>query len=150
MTQYALYKNDFFENKPIWMPKRLYEVVCNRSNPRSKEYMMALLEQEFPNTKLISIDNIPKDATQIILLYSDSIGLGFSYIEGSLIRKCKLLVLNGRRRQFALSIKMHALFCFKRFLEITFIPELFVAPFLLSIALLLASKDAISGILHDK
>ena len=88
MKTYAFFNNSFFIQKPWWLPIKLYSVICQRSNPRTQEYMLALLREKFPDAELIS----KGDSCQIgriILLYPDSIGLGWSGLEKEYIKKFK-------------------------------------------------------------
>lgn len=127
------------------MPSKLYQAVCYRANPRSKHYMQDLLMQEFPDVPIVDVKQIPSDARTIVLLYRDAIGLGYSYLEGTLIRKKQLIALTGRRRKFALTAIGHFKLSVKRLMELTFLPELIVAPFLIFTATVLAIKDHLSG-----
>lgn len=143
MTTYAILNDAFFCNKPAWMPAKLYQAVCYRANPRSRQYMQDLLAAEFPDVQIVEAKKIPADAKTIILLYRDAIGLGCSYLEGTLIRSKQLIALNGRKRKFALPAMQHFKLCIKRLLEITLLPELIIAPVLIGLALMLAIKDQI-------
>ena len=142
MTIYALFDNSFFENKPWWMPYKLYRVVCQRANPRNKSYMLALLAEQFPTAKLVQINNIPQDATHLILLYPDAIGLGWSEVEKACLRyKHNIQVLNGRKRLFDFNSKIYNKFKYKRFLEKTMLLEFCFAPILIVAGAVLACKD---------
>ena len=80
MKTYAIFNDSFFQKKPGWMPERLYCVVCQRSNSRSKEYMLTLLREKFPGAELIDLEQ-PRPPGRIVLLYPDAIGLGWGKIE---------------------------------------------------------------------
>lgn len=145
MKTYALFDNSFFTHKPWWLPVKLYNVVCQRSNPRTKEYMLDLLREKFPDAELISADNLHQTGT-LVLLYPDAIGLGW----GKLEKKCfkifkEVSVLNGRRRCFNLTYMGHNKLLLRRVLEATFLPELIIAPLLLIYGVILAIKDKIEG-----
>ena len=145
MKTYALFDNSFFTHKPWWLPTKLYGVVCHRSNPRTQEYMLALLQEKFPDAELISKDN-PYQLEQIVLLYPDAIGLGWGNLEKKYIRKFKRVdVLNGRRQRFPLTAMVRNKLLFRRMLEITFLPEFIFAPCLLIAGSVLAIKDKIVG-----
>jgi hypothetical protein len=145
MITYALFDDSFFQKKPWWMLQKLYNVVCNRSNPRSKNYMTQLLHKKFPGVKVIGQI---QDHTQgdIILLYSDSIGLGLSKLEGLLMKQnIKIKVLNGRGRIFNFNSSVRKQLLFRRFLEVTFLPEILFSPILFICGIVLVLKDKLSN-----
>ena len=150
MTTYAILNSAFFATKPSWMPAKLYQAICYRANPRSEQYMINLLAQEFPNTTIVEANAIPADTKTIVLLYRDAIGIGYSTLEGKLIRNTKLVALTGRRRKFTLTKTQHFKLWIKRILEVTLLPELIFAPILLVGATLLAVKDQLLGYTNDK
>lgn len=146
MTYYAIFNNDFFSEKPRWMPSKLYEVVCQRANPRTKQYMLDLLHHQFPDSKAVLLKDIPHTAEEVILLFPDAIGLGFNSLE----KKCKdrfkrIMVLNGRKRQFILNDTMKRKLLLRRFLECSFLPELCFMPILLFWGLFFTLKDSLRG-----
>ena len=125
------------------------EAVRYKANPRPKDYMAALLGEQHPGATVADVDrdaNWPEQvarAGQVVLLYPDAIGMGFSGIERKLVRAMRpgaaLLVLNGRRRDFPLSVRMHRGLRFRRFLAWTMLPEfvamtafILITPFLLA------------------
>ena len=133
MKTYALFDDSFFKRKPWWMPEKLYRVVCKRSNPRSKEYMLQLLHEKFSGAELIDLGQ-PRSPGKIILLYPDSIGLGWRKIENRLKAQTQdLTVLNGRRRVFELTPSVHRQLLLRRFLEMTFLHVLVVKLFVVLI-----------------
>lgn len=140
MKTYAIFDNSFFQKKPWYLPEKLYRAVCNRSNPRSKDYMLALLHENFPTAKLIDQDQISSPGN-IILLYPDSIGLGWKKVERLLKNQTNITVLNGRRRVFNLTSSIRKKLLLHRFFEITFIPEILLTPFLLFYGVIIAIKD---------
>ena len=147
MKIYALFDDSFFRKKPRWMPQKLYRVVCQRSNPRSKEYMLELLQEKFPGTELIDLEQ-PCSPGKVILLYPDAIGLGWEKIERRLKihnQNQKLMVLNGRRRVFEFTPSIRRTLLLRRFLEMTFLPEILLMPFVLFYGALVATKDKFSG-----
>ena len=145
MKTYALFDDSFFQNKPWWMPLKLHNVVSIRANARSKEYMLDLLHEYFPEARVDQMD-VPCENAQIILLYPDSIGLGWSHLEKRLWKKFQeVRVLNGRKRCFALTKHGRLKLVLRRFLEVTFLPEIVCAPFLLLYGTFLAIKDKIKG-----
>ena len=145
MKTYAIFDDSFFQNKPWWMPKKLHNVVSIRANPRSQEYMLELLQEHFPEATIIDIDS-PHENGQLFLLYPDSIGLGWGVLERKLLKNFKdIKVLNGRKRSFPFKSLIQFNLILRRFLEITFLPEIVLAPFLVMYGALLAVKDRIAG-----
>lgn len=106
------------------------KVVWYKANPRTADYMKALLTEHHPNAQFVDwtrrLMNDIGQADVIVLLYPDSIGLGFAAIERDLARRAsnpRIEVLNGRRRQFEFdSAARHGL-RFRRFLEWTMLVE---------------------------
>lgn len=144
MKAFALFDDSFFRTMPRWMPEKLHRVVCQRSHPRSKEYMLSLLQEKFPGTQLIDLEQ-PRSSGQIILLYPDSIGLGWWKVERRLSRSHKLVVLNGRRRVFEFTPSVRRMLLLRRFLEMTFLPEMLLTPFVLFYGAFVATKDKFWG-----
>ncbi|WP_235075736.1 glycine/betaine ABC transporter permease [Holospora undulata] len=126
------------------MPQKLYRIVCHRSNPRSKEYMLDLLREKFPDAEIVDI-NQTRSPGKIILLYPDSIGLGWRKIESRLIHKHEVEVLNGRRRVFEFTPSVRRMLLLRRFLEMTFLPEILLTPFVLFYGAFVATKDKFRG-----
>jgi len=145
MKTYALFNNAFFQRKPWWMPQKLYDVVCQRSNPRTKDYMLHLLYEKFPDAELIS-ECLSLPSSRVILVYSDSIGLGWGKLEKKCLKQfTEVQVLTGRKRIFDLTLLERCKLMFRRFFEITFFFELIIMPFLLIYGSILAIKDKIIG-----
>lgn len=145
MKTYALFDDSFFEIKPGWMPEKLYRVVCQRANPRSKEYMLNLLHHKFPGAELIDLEQ-PCSPGKIILLYPDSIGLGWGKIENKFkIQTQDITVLNGRKRVFQFTPSVRRMLLLRRFLEMTFLPEMLLTPFVLFYGAFVATKDKFRG-----
>jgi hypothetical protein len=126
-------------------PFRLWKkVVWYKANPRTADYMATLLKERYPGAQLLEVSEQMANVSQadlIVLLYPDSIGLGFSSIERELVRVApgaQIKVLNGRRRQFAFDGPTRRALRFRRFLEWTMLVEcafggvlLITTPFLL-------------------
>lgn len=145
MKTYVIFNESFFLKKPWWIPKKLYLVVCQRSNPRSKDYMMQLLRERFSEVEILDT-NQTYFLERIVLLYPDSIGLGWKKVEKKFIKQgIKVEVLNGRRRSFELTSAIRRQLSIRRFLEMTFLPEILLMPFLLICGVLLAIKDKLCG-----
>ncbi len=146
MITYAIFDNTFFQQKPWWLPHKLYNVVCKRSNPRSQEYMVHLVQELFQNVKMVNIDNIPQEANKVIVLYSDPIGLGYGALEKRILKQIKnIQVVNGRKRCFNLTSSTRYKMLLLRFLEITFLPELICLPWVLALGVVLSIKDSFMG-----
>ena len=145
MKTYDFFDNSFFTQKPWWLPIKLYNVIYQRSNPRTQEYMLALLSEKFPDAELISKGD-SYQMGRIVLLYPDSIGLGWSGLEKEYIKKFKEVnVLNGRKRYFSLTAVARNKLLLRRILEVTFLPEFIFAPCLLVTGSILAIKDKMAG-----
>lgn len=135
-----------FSNNPV---KRLAFATSFKSNPRSREYMENLFSRRFPNGKLLEktqLRSVLGSAT-IVLLYQDSIGLGWTFTEFRLrIRlRSKLVVLNGRGRLFELTLRDQLRLVLKRFLEKSMIPEVLFTVLFLPILPFVAAVDWMRG-----
>lgn len=127
------------------MPHKLHNVVSQRSNPRSKEYMLELLHKRFPDAELVDMTS-STESGRILLLYPDAIGLGWRGLEKTLLRRFShVSVLNGRNRYFELNYATLTRLRVKRLLEKTFLPELLFAPILIIMGVIWAAKDKITG-----
>lgn len=88
------------------------KILWYKARVRSREYMQALFQVRYPTGQFKCVDEGPDwmplvaDADVVVLLYPDSIGLGFGDVERSLPARVKpwtvVRVLNGRRREFVL------------------------------------------------
>lgn len=146
MENYAIFDQQFFISKPAWMPQKLYEVVCHRSNPRSAKYMETILRKSFSNAKLISPREIPHGADRYILLYPDAIGLGWSHVEKRVLgSNVPVTVINGRGRSFELTSFRRQKLQFRRLLESTFLPEIILTPFIVIVGAALSIWDSLLG-----
>jgi hypothetical protein len=122
----------------LWM-----KAVWYKANPRSPDYMKALFAERYPGAIFLDTGAgaisaaTMAGASKVVLLYPDSIGLGYASIERSVARNAPnaaVEVLSGRRRQFAFDrTSRWALRC-RRFLEWTMLIECFAG-----IAVLLAT-----------
>jgi hypothetical protein len=88
--------------------------VWLKANPRDEEYMKALFQERYPDGEFVNIDRDDEwrrrlaEAATVVLLYPDSIGLHFARVESAILKgrrsdAAEVRVLNGRRRDFALS-----------------------------------------------
>jgi hypothetical protein len=130
---------------------RIYHALLNGSyykqNPRDMMYMQFLVKESFKN-KFIIIDinkmspSLIKGATEVILLWPDSLGHGWFNIEKKIFiwkkKNTRVMVLNGRRRYFSLSKNLWLKYLILRAIEkfwlgevLFFIVFLFLTPFLI-------------------
>ncbi len=145
MKTYAIFDDSFFNKKPVWIPEKLYRVVCHRSNPRSREYMLDMLGKKFPDAEVVDT-NHTRLPGMVILLYPDSIGLGWKKIEKKLIHQSQAMtVLNGRKRLFDLTSSIRRQLLWRRFLEKTFLPEIIFTPFVFIYGTVVALMDKYRG-----
>ena len=136
-------------------PRGLWiKAVWYKANPRSPDYMKALFAERYPGATFmdteagaISVATMAA-ASKVVLLYPDSIGLGYSEIERDVARnapQAAVEVLNGRRRQFAFDRKSQwALRC-RRFLEWTMLIECFAGVVVLLATPFLLLLDFVRG-----
>lgn len=131
-------------NKAVWY----------KANPRSADYMKALLAERYPHARFLSIgsDVLPPDAlgnvSKVVLLYPDAIGLGFMPVEHAVARQASqaaVEVLNGRRRQFAFDGASRRALRFRRFLEWTMLVECFTGIVILLATPFLIVVDFVRG-----
>lgn len=109
---------------------------------RDREYMLALFNSHFPNSRSITIidKNLPaheiESADNLVLLFPDSLGLDFGAVERSIASRWpakRLFALNGRRRFFRLDPQMRRRIALRRFIEKSRLPEVaFVVAFLVA------------------
>jgi hypothetical protein len=129
--------------------------VCYKANPRDVDYMRALQQERFPEADWIDTREHPdwperlSGADTIILLYPDSIGLGFGPVERSVFAHKRewaaVDVLNGRRRSFRLNFPTRMGLRLRRVLEWTMLPELLFIPVFVVVTPLLLAMDAVRG-----
>lgn len=108
------------------------KAVWYKANPRSADYMQALLAERYPHATFLNIGSntltpgVLGGASKVVLLYPDAIGLGFTPVEHSVARQASqaaVEVLNGRRRQFAFDAASRRALRSRRFLEWTMLVE---------------------------
>lgn len=130
------------------------KAVWYKANPRSADYMRALLAERYPHAEFLNIgsDVIPPDAlgdvSKVVLLYPDAIGLGFTPVEDDVARHVShatVEVLNGRRRQFAFDGASRRALRFRRFLEWTMLVECFTGIVILLATPFLILVDFVRG-----
>jgi hypothetical protein len=129
--------------------------VWYKANPRSAEYMRALLAERLPEALWVSTGTDADwrqriaAADQVVLLYPDAIGLGFSAVERALMGSKRpwagVSVLNGRRRKFLLNGATRRALRLRRALEWTMLPELLFLPVFVAVTPVLWTLDRIRG-----
>jgi hypothetical protein len=134
-------------------PRRLYRsMLVYRANPRDPAYMEALFGERFPAGELVRGDDDWRArlaaANRIVLLYPDSIGLGFGRFERAVLAAAGgrgVEVLNGRRRQFALDGATRRGLRLRRALERTFLLEAVGLTLLAAATPVLLAIDLVRG-----
>jgi hypothetical protein len=142
----AVYNDRFFQQKPTFLPHKLWQVVCHRANPRSFDYMKELFYGSYPEGEIVLLESIPLKVKRLVVLYPDSIGLGQSLMEFKLRKKyTDIQVLNGRKRAFELTARVSLSLYIKRFLEMTFLCEILCMPFFLFYTISITFTDWLKG-----
>jgi hypothetical protein len=128
--------------------------VWYKANPRSADYMRALLLRRFPDAEWIETTDPNwtgklSRADTVLLLYPDSIGLGFAPVERAVLAHkrdfANVAVLNGRGRDFRLNAAARLGLRLRRVLEWTMLPEMAVLPVFIVATPLLWAFDAMRG-----
>lgn len=139
-----------------FQPIALYRyAIWYRANPRSADYMRALLQEHFPTAEWLNtsvdtdwIQRISR-ADTIILLYPDAIGLGFAGIERIIATQksvwTNVHVLNGRRRCFHLNSATRRGLRLRRVLARTMFVEFLMLPIFVIATPVLWVIDAMRG-----
>lgn len=127
------WRNDFDEKNPFELYRK---AVHFKANPRSEDYLKALFLAHYPGGVFINIDGNAgwnKDissAEKVIVLYPDSIGMGFLKIESEIFKykrkSTSVYVLNGRKRKFFLNNYTRAQLYLRRFIEHYMLGEIFI------------------------
>ncbi len=155
----ALYHNPWpqsaLERPRTRDPAALYRyAVWYKANPRSTEYMRALLSDRLPEAVWVTTEDQDwatriAEADQVVLLYPDAIGLGFMPVERVVMKRKRpwagVTILNGRRRKFLLNAATKWALRLRRFLEWTMLPELLFVPIFVLVTPLLWAVDLIRG-----
>lgn len=114
--------------------------VAWRANSRDADYMSRLFAQNYPDGVLLDMQqdswrNQVSDAERVVLLYPDSIGIGWGVLEAqvasALPTSAELRVINGRGRDFTLDAPTWVSLAARRALERTMLPELALTPLIL-------------------
>jgi hypothetical protein len=97
-----------------------------KANPRGEDYMRELFESTHPGGEFVNADartgweGATRDAAQVVLLFPDATGIGFSGISWAarkLVQGSRLTVLNGRRRSFPLDAAWRRRLAVRRIIE---------------------------------
>jgi hypothetical protein len=129
--------------------------VWYKANPRTAGYMRALQQERIPSADWVNTaahsdwtDHIAR-ADVVVLLYPDSIGLGFGPIERSVFAHKRewatVEVLNGRRRQFRLNAATRLGLRLRRVLEWSMLLELLFVPVFVIVTPVLWAIDVVRG-----
>lgn len=120
-----------------------------KANPRSAAYMRERAAEFFPAARFVDVAAEPRwaealgGAETVVLLYPDSIGLGFGAIERQARATGKLVrIVNGRRRSFVLDAATRRRLLLRRFLERSMIIECVAGAFVLVLTPILYGIDA--------
>jgi len=125
-----------------------------RTNPRSFEYMKEVISTRLRSSGSAPVNDLSvlpplEKFEQIILLWPDGNGMGWSSIERKVIRAknatARVYVLNGRRRLFELQRRIWRGYKVRRFLEKSFLLESGVLVVFLVTAPILALWDFVIG-----
>lgn len=126
-----------------------------KANPRTADYMRSLVLDRFPDAEWLETrehsdwTNRLCHADTVILLYPDSIGLGFGAVERSVFAHKRdwaaVVVLNGRRRKFRLNGATRFGLRLRRMLERSMLVELALLPVFVVVTPLLWAIDAARG-----
>ncbi len=147
MKIHGVFRETFFKQKPWFMPGKLWRVVCNRANPRTEEQMRVIFMEKFPDG-IFYVGDMPvsmQSEDRLVLIYPDSIGLGYASTEFGPLLARHVEFINGRRRHVHLTLGHWGLLLLKRFLSITFLPEIIFFPFILTYALACSVLDSAKG-----
>lgn len=128
------------------------KVVWYKANPRTLDYMRTLLNERYPTMPFIEkfedIHSLNEAPSKVVLLYPDSIGLGFWTIERKLSRLTsvnEIEVLNGRKRQFPFDARTQFALRLRRVIEWTMVVELFTGAAILITTPFLLLADFVRG-----
>jgi hypothetical protein len=132
---------------------RYRRAVAWKANPRTPEYMRALLAEAAPGGVVAEASPGLREtlcgAETVILLYPDAIGLGWEGVERAVLAAAppgaRIEVLNGRRRRFAFDASARRALRARRVLERTMLVEALAAPVIIGLAPVLWLVDAVRG-----
>ena len=149
------WRSDFLETHSGGNPLLAWrKLICQKANPRSREYMHREFLARWPEGTFIDATTeddwraAARDATEIVLLYPDAIGLGFLKLEravAGLPDSRAVRVLNGRRRVFDLDSSARSALAWRRFLSYTMAGELAMSAVVLLLTPVLIAADLLRG-----
>ncbi len=129
--------------------------VWLKANPRSQSYMKELFSERYPQGRFINVDEqsgwteYVSSADTVVMLYPDSIGIGFSPIESTVKKQKKtwavVRALNGRRREFLLKRQTARQLRLRRFLERSMLGEAVAVVAFMAITPLFLVSDLVRG-----
>ena len=135
--------------------ERFRRAIHSKANPRDELYMLALLDERWPQAMKVRVNGdddwqLPiETADVVVLLYPDPIGLGFADLENEIYRIKKpwaeVRVLNGRRREFVLAPAVRRQLRRRRFLERWMVLEFAFIPFFLVVTPFMLLVDLMRG-----
>lgn len=110
-------------NKNVWI----------KANPRDEEYMKNLFLEKYPQGTFLNVNNEHdwekhiSSADTILLLFPDSIGIGFCKVESIVFKYKKkwasVRVINGRKREFLINRVTKKDLYLRRFIERSLLVE---------------------------
>jgi hypothetical protein len=131
------------------------KAIWSKANPRDESYMRVLFADRYPDGTFLKTDemvdwsNEVAAADTIILLYPDSVGLGFAALESTVTRLKKpsaaVRVLNGRRRDFLFTRATRRRLGLRRLLERSMMVEFVVMIAMLLVTPFLIMADLVRG-----
>lgn len=112
----------------LWPFRELVRGSRLRRNPRNLEYMKRIIPSDYKNIEIAhiaKIDDLKKFSfehrEEIVLLWPDGNGYGWNKVERYIFHRktprCKVIVVNGRRRVFVLNRTRRSGFLIRRFIE---------------------------------
>lgn len=129
--------------------------VWFKANPRPRDYMRALFTERFPSGIFFDVKESPEWRTHtgradtVVLLYPDSIGLGFTGLEREVRRLLKpwaaVHILNGRRRECLMNAGTSRALMVRRVLEQSMLAELLFTPIFVCVTPFLLTIDLLRG-----
>ena len=153
---YSPWPADGLARPPRSKPFAQYRyAVWYKANPRSSAYMRALQQERVADAEWVDTGsdrdwrNRVDETDSIVLLFPDSIGLGFGKLEQEVFARkpdwADVRVLNGRRREFRLNGAVRLGLRIRRFLEWTMLPELLFIPVFMVLTLMFWAMDTMRG-----
>ena len=153
---YSPWSTEAFLRPRRFLPLAQYRyAVWYKSNPRSADYMQALLRERHPDATWVDARSGTEwqapvaRADRIVLLYPDAIGLGFGGLEREVAFRRRtwatIEALNGRRRQFRLNGATRLGLRLRRAIEWSMLGEFLFLPIFAVVTPVLMAVDALRG-----